>query len=97
MLLIGGSKWEESGELQVEGHAVEAFAQVLKRLAEDARARSSNEPMPDGGMDMRSIVTIEQCEQRILLVKNVGSRRLREITSWRIRHGMDRIKVTCSA
>ena len=56
----------------MEGHGVRASAQGVKRLAEavlqrdfDRRARSSNDPMPDSDMDMNSIVTSEQCEQRI--------------------------------
>ena len=60
------------GKVQVEG---EASAQGVKRRAEallqrdsDARVRSSTEPIPNSGMHMQKIVTIEQCEQRIQTV-----------------------------
>ena len=61
-----------SGDMQVEDHAVEASVQGVKETREavwqrdsDTRARSLNDPMPDSGMDMNSIVMNEQCEQRI--------------------------------
>ena len=69
-----------SGGMQVEGQATQAPAPGVKRLAEvvvqrdcDTRDRSSNEPIPDSGMDMNSIVTNEQCEQIIQSVlKELG-------------------------
>ena len=68
-----------SGEMQVEDRAVQASAQGAKRLAEvvlqrDSGARhwSCNGPMPSG-IDMNSIVTTEQCEQRVQSVlKELG-------------------------
>ena len=76
------SHWDQSGagEVQVEGRAVQAPAQAVKRFADavlqrdsDTRARSSHDPMPDSGMDMESIVTNEQCEQEIQSVlKELG-------------------------
>ena len=44
----------------------------MKRRAEAVRqrdscttTRSSNDPMPDSGMDMNGIVTNEECERRV--------------------------------
>ena len=61
-----------SGDMQVEDHAVEASVQSVKETREavwqrdsNTRARSLNDPMPDSGKDMNSIVMNEQCEQRI--------------------------------
>ena len=60
--------------MQVEGQALQAPAQGVKRLVEaifprdsDTRARSSNEP--DSGMDMNSTVTYEQCVRKIQSVQ----------------------------
>ena len=60
------------GEMQVEDHVLRASAQGVQRFAEtvlrrdcDTRARSSSEPLPASGMDVHSIVTNEQREERI--------------------------------
>ena len=95
---------DQSGsvEMQLEGQTVQASAQRVKRLAEavlhrdsDTRARSSNEPMPDSGTDMNSIVTKEQCGQRIQSVlKQLGfidRKNLAEDFTW---HGFNQGYVT---
>ena len=66
------------GEMRVKGHAVQASAQGVKRPLQaelqrdsETRAQSPNVPMPDSDMDMNSMVTSEQCEQRIQQVLKV--------------------------
>ena len=46
-------------------HGVQRFAEAVWPRDSDTRVRSSNVPFTDSGMDTNSIVTNEQCEQRI--------------------------------
>ena len=49
------------------------LAEAVLQRDVDTKTRSSNEPMPDIGMDTHSIVTSEQCERRITYVaKELG-------------------------
>ena len=58
--------------MQVEGQTLQTSPQGVKRSAEavlqcdsDTRVRSSNEPVPDSGTAMNSMMTNEQCERRV--------------------------------
>ena len=87
----------DSGEMQVEDQATQAPAPGVKRLAEvfvqrdcDTRDRSSNEPIPDSGMDMNSIVTNEQCEQIIQsVVKELGFTDRKNLVEHSTLYGID--------
>ena len=84
----GDGSRDQSGpyEMQVEEQAIEASAQGTMRLAEaflqcdtDTRARSSNEPMPDSGRNMNSIVTKEATRgENPIISERVGIRRSTE-------------------